>query len=48
MSKPAFEGILTFSGRRNRLSYLLYLIACSAALIVIWGVGGLLAWSDGG
>ncbi len=38
MSKPAFEDIFAFSGRRNRKSYLLYGIAMFVALLVIWGI----------
>ncbi|MCX7301109.1 MAG: DUF805 domain-containing protein [Rhodobacterales bacterium] len=33
MSKPVFEDLFTFSGRRNRLSYLLYSLA-------VTGLGG--------
>ncbi len=43
MSKPVFEDLFTFSGRRNRLSYLLY----SLAVTGLFGVIYLLAGSTG-
>lgn len=43
MSKPVFEDLFTFSGRRNRKSYLLYCIAmlCVSlvSVLVIAGIG---------
>jgi uncharacterized membrane protein YhaH (DUF805 family) len=38
MSKPVFEDLFTFSGRRNRKSYLLYGLVMTVLLSVIWGI----------
>jgi uncharacterized membrane protein YhaH (DUF805 family) len=38
MSKPVFEDLFTFSGRRNRKSYLLYGLVMTVLLAVIWGI----------
>jgi uncharacterized membrane protein YhaH (DUF805 family) len=38
MSKPVFEDLFTFSGRRNRKSYLLYGLVVTVLLSVIWGI----------
>lgn len=35
MSKPVFEDLFTFSGRRNRMSYFLYQLALLAAFFVV-------------
>jgi uncharacterized membrane protein YhaH (DUF805 family) len=39
MSKPVFSNWFAFSGRRNRKSYFLYVVALFVILLVIWGVG---------
>jgi uncharacterized membrane protein YhaH (DUF805 family) len=44
MSKPVLEDVLRFSGRRNRNSYVLYLLTLFAALIVMWGVAAAMAF----
>ncbi|MDE2007641.1 MAG: DUF805 domain-containing protein [Rhodospirillales bacterium] len=38
MSKPVFEDIFSFSGRRNRKSYLLYGLAVFVLLVVLYGI----------
>jgi uncharacterized membrane protein YhaH (DUF805 family) len=38
MSKPVFQDIFRFSGRRNRKSYLLYGLTLTIGLAVIWGI----------
>ena len=38
MSKPVFEDLFSFEGRRNRKSYLLATLTILAALLVVWGV----------
>ena len=43
MSKPAFEDIFAFSGRRNRKSYILYMIGMVALAVVVYGIAALLA-----
>ena len=43
MSKPAFEDIFVFSGRRNRKSYILYMIGMVALAVVVYGIAALLA-----
>lgn len=37
MSKPVFQDLFTFSGRRNRKSYFLYLVAMMVFLAILWG-----------
>jgi uncharacterized membrane protein YhaH (DUF805 family) len=37
MSKPVFQDLFTFSGRRNRKSYFLYLVAMMLFLTILWG-----------
>jgi uncharacterized membrane protein YhaH (DUF805 family) len=34
MSKPVFEGLFRFSGRRNRMSYFYYLLLYSLLMLV--------------
>ena len=41
MSKPVFEDLFKFSGRRNRQSYLLLALAQMAAIVVLSFVGTL-------
>ena len=43
MSKPAFEDIFVFSGRRNRKSYILYMIGMVALAVVVYGIAAMLA-----
>ena len=43
MSKPVFEDIFTFSGRRNRLSYILFQIS----IWILFLVGGIIAVTVG-
>jgi uncharacterized membrane protein YhaH (DUF805 family) len=38
MSKPVFEDLFAFSGRRNRKSYLLYGLVVTVLLSVVWGI----------
>lgn len=38
MSKPVFQDLFTLSGRRNRKSYFLYLVAMLLFLSIVWGV----------
>lgn len=40
MSKPVFEDLLTFSGRRNRKSYILYNVALAFVGIILVGFYG--------
>lgn len=40
MSKPVFSDLFTFSGRRNRKSYLLFWIAYMVVVIVLGGIVG--------
>ena len=47
MSKPVFEDVLAFSGRRNRKSYFLYAVLVFVLLAVIWGVALAMAYNDG-
>lgn len=47
MSKPVFEGLLTFSGRRNRQSYFLYLLLAGVVLAAIWGLAFAFALGGG-
>lgn len=46
MSKPVFSDLFTLSGRRNRQSYFLYLLAYTVILGLIWGVAGISAAAD--
>ena len=48
MSKPIFEDIFTFSGRRNRKSYLFYTLAVTAITLVAAFVIGFLSAATGG
>jgi uncharacterized membrane protein YhaH (DUF805 family) len=47
MSKPVFEDLLAFSGHRNRKSYLLYLLAVTIVLPVMWGIAGVATYGAG-
>jgi uncharacterized membrane protein YhaH (DUF805 family) len=47
MSKPVFEDLFSFSGRRNRKSYLLYLLATTVVTSVIWGIAVAAMYSAG-
>lgn len=38
MSKPIFDDIFRFSGRRNRKSYILYSLVLFCFLAVVWGL----------
>ena len=38
MSKPVFEDLFRFSGRRNRKSYFLYSVCFLVVLLVEWGL----------
>lgn len=38
MSKPVLSDLFTCSGRRNRLSYLLYMLANMGIQILVWGL----------
>lgn len=40
MSKPIFSDLFAFHGRRNRKSYVLYLVCLIVILVVIWGIAG--------
>jgi uncharacterized membrane protein YhaH (DUF805 family) len=43
MSKPVFEGLFKFSGRRNRKSYVLFALLLTVVLCAIWGIAITLA-----
>ncbi len=43
MSKPAFEDIFAFAGRRNRKSYILYGLGVLAGGFVVYAVVGVIA-----
>ena len=45
MSKPVFDDIFAFSGRRNRKSYLLWFVAVSVITLVVWGLALVLSAS---
>lgn len=38
MSKPIFSDLFAFHGRRNRKSYVLYVICVFVILAVVWGI----------
>ncbi len=38
MSKPVAEDLFRFSGRRDRKSYLLYLLAVTAVMVALWSL----------
>jgi uncharacterized membrane protein YhaH (DUF805 family) len=44
MSKPAMEDLFSFSGRRNRKSYILASLAIFAIIVVVWIVAMMLAY----
>lgn len=46
MSKPVLEDLFRFSGRRNRKSYILYVLGLFGAMIVMWGVAVAMAVDD--
>jgi uncharacterized membrane protein YhaH (DUF805 family) len=39
MSKPLSEDLFSFTGRRNRKSYILLNLLWAAAMVALWGVG---------
>ncbi len=48
MSKPVFEDLFTFSGRRNRKSYVLFVLLMTVAMSVVWGIAiGISAENEG-
>ena len=48
MSKPVFEDLFRFSGRRNRKSYALYLLVSLAIVAVVWAIALAFAFSGTG
>jgi uncharacterized membrane protein YhaH (DUF805 family) len=46
MSKPVTEDLLSFSGRRNRKSYILASLLIAAVMIVVWCVAGGVAYTN--
>ncbi len=40
MSKPVFSDLFTFSGRRNRKSYFLFILLFVVLLGIVWGIAG--------
>lgn len=48
MSKPVFEDLFTFSGRRNRLSYFLASLALVTAIFAVATIGGSIMVSSNG
>jgi uncharacterized membrane protein YhaH (DUF805 family) len=46
MSKPVTEDLFSFSGRRNRKSYILASLLIVAAVCVIWVVAGTIAYAS--
>ena len=48
MSKPVFENIFSFSGRRNRKSYLIFAISLLIVMIILAFVIGAIGAATGG
>ena len=48
MSKPTFEDIFAFSGRRNRKSYIVYSIAVFLLMVVLFAIITGIATATGG
>ncbi|MBE1291605.1 MAG: DUF805 domain-containing protein [Rhodobacteraceae bacterium] len=48
MSKPAFEDIFTFSGRRNRKSYIIYTLTIFILMLVVSAIIVALSAATGG
>ncbi|HEX4368195.1 MAG TPA: DUF805 domain-containing protein [Rhodopila sp.] len=46
MSKPVTEDLFSFSGRRNRKSYILASLLIAAVMILIWCVAGVTAYAN--
>lgn len=40
MSKPVFSDLFAFHGRRNRKSYVLYIVCFVVLMAVVWGIAG--------
>lgn len=47
MSKPVFEDLFRFSGRRNRKSYILYLVALFVFEAIIWAIASTITHVSG-
>jgi uncharacterized membrane protein YhaH (DUF805 family) len=46
MSKPVTDGLFSFSGRRNRKSYILASLLLFLVLLVLWGVAAAIAGAN--
>jgi uncharacterized membrane protein YhaH (DUF805 family) len=47
MSKPVMEDLFSFSGRRNRKSYILASLLIFAVMILMWCIIGAMAYASG-
>jgi len=48
MSKPVTEDLFSFSGRRNRKSYIFASLLIFAVILVVWCIAGIISYASNG